>query len=64
MKKYEFICEDCGNKFDKLSDTEEKSENIICISCKSKNIKRISSPQDNNENYARGCSACRSCFGF
>ena len=41
MPVYNFECNDCKNKFDKILDFKDSQSKPICTKCKSKNTKRI-----------------------
>jgi len=40
MPLYEYICKDCGNKFEELRKANEADLPIECPKCKSKNTKK------------------------
>ena len=62
MPIYEFICKNCGKKFETIVSLG-KEKDIFCIKCESHDIQKgISSfgikGTDNRTNSSNGCSTC------
>ena len=66
MPIYEYICTDCGNKFDILRPFRHADDPVDCLSCKGQNTKRIlsiffaHSEKGNITRTRSGCSECKS----
>ena len=65
MPIYEYICQDCGNRFDALRSFKQADEPIPCDVCTSQNTKRAlsvfnahSSGRVVTGNNPSGCSGC------
>lgn len=73
MPLYEYICQDCGNRFDSLRSFSQADQPIACTICNSKHTKRALSRFNahsggrviagNQHNGCSGCSggSCSSC---
>jgi len=67
MPIYEYICEDCGTRFEMLRSMNEADETIPCKSCQSSHTQRAlsvffaqSSSQIIAGGIQRGCAGCSS----
>jgi putative FmdB family regulatory protein len=59
MPLYEYICQTCGERFEKLIRSSSNSEQIVCPSCASAAIKRALSTFATSGNSAEpAASAC------
>lgn len=63
MPIYEFRCQHCDHRFQKLCSLGEKGENITCPSCKATNPKRVMSGFTLNNPGALAGSRGGSCHG-
>lgn len=65
MPIYEYFCQDCQNRFEKLIFSTEEEKNINCPKCKSKKVRRIFSVFGLSGNVSKpftsvsgGCETC------
>jgi len=64
MPIYEFICQDCGKKFDALRSMNQADQPISCTNCFSKKTKRILSKfyaHSETGTFAGSSSSCTNC---
>jgi len=67
MPIYEYVCEDCHNKFDSLRSFKDADAHIVCHYCQSVNTKRVLSvffaQSGGKPITSRGASGCSSSGG-
>jgi putative FmdB family regulatory protein len=67
MPLYEYVCQDCGHKFELLRLMKDADSPAECLSCKSENIKRklaLFNAQSSGRVVAgNGGGGCGSCSG-
>lgn len=65
MPIYEYFCQNCQNRFEKLILSSEEEKNISCPKCKNKKVKRIFSVFGLSGNVSKpfisASSGCKTC---
>lgn len=57
MPMFEYICKDCGNRFEELRKANEADLPLECPRCKSKNTKRLISLFGTSSGSTNGASS-------
>lgn len=66
MPVYEYVCKECGNRFDALRTMSQADAPIACEGCRSQNTERALSvffASSGGKIVAGGGSSCSSCAG-
>ncbi|NLM18174.1 MAG: zinc ribbon domain-containing protein [Candidatus Riflebacteria bacterium] len=67
MPMYEFVCNDCNTKFEKLCSIKDDLSKVECTNCKGTHVKKqfsvISNSGKNNSSHSHSCSGgtCSTC---
>lgn len=65
MPVYEYICEECNNKFDKMRPFSQADFKIVCIKCGSTDtrraLSRVNMHTASSSSHSSSAGGCRSC---
>ena len=61
MPLYEYECESCGDRFEKLVSVSKGSKNVACPKCSSKSVRKLMSACASISGKDGGGSDCPTC---